>query len=659
MALSSRSSPAIRTDIQALRGVAVVLVVLYHAGLAFQGAGYLGVDVFFVISGFLITGMIAARIDRGDFSFSEFYFRRARRLLPAAYATFTLTSIAAVYLLDVREWRDYIGQLIGAVTFTGNFALWQQAGYFSGDASLKPLLHIWTLAIEEQYYLLVPAALVLIPRRLWLLTATGVVVISLALHAHWAASNPEAAFYLLPTRAWELGLGSVAALLLRHDLMLRRPMKLLFWPALAALVVVPAWPTGLASPLDNFLVCFATLVVIMRHHPVLQAGTAPRLFAWIGDFSYSLYLVHWPIFAFMANARAGDPDLGARSTLESMAAVLASVLISYALYRGIEQPVRISRFDPTPGLVAATVAYSLLLVATPIAALQWTIGRSGIAFSEQILDRSDNVGFSERCDYYQRFDAVTECQNSDRPRLMVWGDSFAMHLVPGIALTTRAGVIQATKSSCGPLIGMAQVTREHPIAHARDCLSFNDSVIEYLAASESIEVVVLSSPIYPYLDRDNRRLLLRIDGEDAVAPLREPSSALALVEFVDTIQRLRALGKRVVVVAPPPSTGLDFSHCLERQARARTLYAASGRCSMRWADYRASKREVIDFLDQLAGRADVAVVDFDRLLCNTDECVTALDGVFLYRDEGHFSQAGSRHVGMKLGLGELLLGVAR
>lgn len=146
-----------RVDLQALRGVAVLLVLFYHADMLLPG-GYLGVDVFFVISGYLITGLVCRALERGEFSFGEFYYRRAKRLLPAAYVTLLVTGLLAPVILNDAELRDFFAQLIGALTFSSNVVLFLQSGYFEGAADLKPLLHIWSLSIEEQYYFLLPAA---------------------------------------------------------------------------------------------------------------------------------------------------------------------------------------------------------------------------------------------------------------------------------------------------------------------------------------------------------------------------------------------------------------------------------------------------------------------------------------------------------------------
>ena len=188
-----------RIDIQALRGLAILLVLLHHGRLLpWLKAGHLGVDVFFVVSGYLITGILQRALAEGTFTFAGFYFRRTKRLLPAAYVTFAVTALLSALFLTRPETRDFTWQLLGAVTFTGNIALWMQTGYFEGAAHLKPLLHVWSLSIEEQYYLLLPAALVFTPRRFWKLGMLALVAGSVVLCFALLPSKPGAVFYLLP-----------------------------------------------------------------------------------------------------------------------------------------------------------------------------------------------------------------------------------------------------------------------------------------------------------------------------------------------------------------------------------------------------------------------------------------------------------------------------
>jgi peptidoglycan/LPS O-acetylase OafA/YrhL len=647
----------IRTDIQALRGLAVLQVIAFHAGHGYVQTGYLGVDIFFVVSGFLITGMITSRIDNGTFSFPEFYFNRAKRLLPAAYTTFLATTIAAFFLLDSREWQDFAAQLAGGVTFTGNIVLQQQTGYFEGAALLKPLLHIWSLAIEEQYYLLWPALLFMLPSRAWLGATLLILCASLGLQLVLQPTHPSEAFYLLPTRAWELAIGALAAVATRKTVCWSdAPVVWLFWPALLALLVIPLHPLGLGANAMLIVVCLATMVVIVRRHPVLNTNLVSQGLARVGDFSYSLYLVHWPVYAFINNIYAGDPALGQPTYPVLVGAAAASMLGAYALYRAVELPVRHMTIRPTWPTLVSLLGASVLLALLPYA-INRILPDSKTTAADFAFDRRDNLGFADTCDNFKDFVPLKECQNADHPRVMVWGDSYAMQLVPGIAATSTGGVIQATKSACGPSLGLAQiVSGAYSRDYAINCLSFNQAVFDYLAGTPSIEVVALSSPFYPYFDSVNRRMLHEVNG---ALMDKTPSMALALQVFGSTIARIRALGKRVVIVAPPPSTGFDYTHCLERRATGRTLSGHLANCNMPLAQYRSAKAEVLDFLDVLKVQTGIDVISFDALLCSTDECVTALEGTAIYRDEGHFSYKGSKLVANAMSLGNLIESHAR
>jgi peptidoglycan/LPS O-acetylase OafA/YrhL len=632
-----------------LRGIAVLLVIVQHAREGLVDAGYLGVDIFFVISGFLITGMIGRAIADGSFSFGAFYFRRAKRLLPAAYVTFAATALAALFVLDLGEWIDFSHQLAGAVSFTANFVLWNQTGSFEGSAALKPLLHVWSLSVEEQYYLLAPAAMVLLPRRHWLVAAALVFAASFALYLWLAPHNPSAAFYLLPTRAWELALGSLAALLPWRE-QARKVMVLLSLPALFALLAVPVWSLGMPPILKLPVVCLATFVLIARTEQYDTSSPLVGSFAKIGDASYSLYLVHWPILALLNNYTIGNPDIGRPTAPMLFVAVAAALVLGYLLYKHVELPMRRVPLLPTRKVLLPALAASLLLAAVPLAvsARSW----SGRDFVEL---RKDNDGYGLACESGTAYQPYAACQNTRAPKLMVWGDSFAMHLVPGLAATAKGGVAQATKSVCAPFLGLAQVVPEYPRPYAEGCISFNDSVLAFVSKTKTVQVVALSSPFYPYFD-PQRRLLVREDGKLVD---RDPGQDIALAAMRDTVARLRAAGKRVVVIAPPPSSGLDMTHCLERKAGRSHVDSSKVDCNIRLSDYHASKAQTLAFLARMEKEADVPVVSFDSLLCTKQSCAVELDGRIVYRDEGHFSHEGSIAVAKRMQLGRMLDRVAR
>lgn len=652
------SSP-FRTDIQALRGLAILLVVLHHAELiSALKAGYLGVDIFFVVSGYLITGIVAKGIQQGRFSFSGFYFRRAKRLLPAAYVTFLATTLLSTVFLTRPEMRDYTRQLLGAVTFTGNIALWMQTGYFESAAELKPLLHVWSLSIEEQYYLLLPAALVFTPRQYWRAGTVAVLVVSLALCLALVAVKPGATFYLLPTRAWELALGSLGILALegRREVWLTR----LFWPALVALLVllvVPFFPTGAPHPGLNALIAgIATLIIILRRHPVLDRSLPVRGMARLGDMSYSLYLVHWPLLAFAANAWVSPAPGTVRLGL-----VCAALVLSYALFRWVERPARQAEIPCNRRSVMVALGISSVLVLTGFGVYHAESWSGRVDYTEV---RRGNLGFSAACEFGDKFEPKPECRNSDAPRILVWGDSNAMHLVEGIAASTQLGLAQATKTTCGPVMGIS-VFRPGGFYNrhwAEGCLSFNQSVLDYLADATSVEVVVLSSFLGQYL-AGNRLIAtvgVRASGSSGGVTEREGGEAIALEALRATIAAIRALGKRVVLVAPPPASDFDVGRCLELKANGKAVFGADNpSCAISEAHYRVLRADVLALLDRVANEAAVPLIRLDEFLCREGTCATEISGHFLYRDGGHLSYDGSRLLGQQLGLADRLMAMAR
>lgn len=633
-----------RADIQVLRGIAVLLVVLFHARLNLLGAGYLGVDIFFVISGFLITAMVTSQIRRGGFSFGEFYFRRAKRLLPAAYTTFLVTALLSMWLLTSQEFRQFAQQLWGAVTFTSNIVLWRQGSYFGGEAELKPLLHTWSLAIEEQYYLVLPAALYFIPARHWLKSVLLVLLASFALCIGVMMWKPDVAFYLFPTRAWELAIGSLGVFFHRHP-QTETWARRLFWPALSLLIVLPVFPLTNKHPgIDAWLVCWATLVVILAHHPWMNRGRVVGALAKVGDWSYSLYLVHWPIFALASNVWIGDFPLWVK-----WSGVGLSFLLAWLQYAFIENPIRHARIALSWTRAAAIACGSGALMLLPFLFLS-----SSAARHEYADIRRGNTGLSPVCAFKGSFQASAECQSTNDPTTLVWGDSYAMHLVPGIKRELGSeGLVQATKYVCGPLLGVA------PIAHftgatqnrlwSEECMVFNDSVLDYLKKTPSIRTVVLSSVFKQYMTPADFHNLVRTG-----AGLQEEEGTIetALQGLGRTVDSVRALGKTVVVIAPPPAMDWDAGRCAERILRGMPTLGSDADCVTKDVDYQRKRANVLTFLRQLSDRSGVEVIMFDEALRAGSGYMPIADGKILYIANGHLSYEGSEYLAHKMQLRE-------
>lgn len=633
-----------RFDIQVLRGLAVLLVVLYHADLLPIPGGYLGVDFFFVISGYLITKMVAEGIRNNTFSLSQFYFRRARRLLPAAYSTFLACALLAPWVLNQQELRDFASQMVGALTFTGNFVLWQQTGYFEGSGDLKPLLHMWSLSLEEQYYFLLPSLLLLLPQKRWRLGCAVLLLASGAMCVAGLFVKPVATFYLLPTRAWELLVGSFGAMQLQCGLppLAGRILARLFAPSLLALLLLPVFPLPGPHPgWNSLLVCVATIVVITARKQWPERNRLLRAMKGFGDISYSLYLVHWPVIAFLHNAWVGSKDY---PYWVKAGAVLLSFALALLQYRYVENPLRHAGGTPLRAFRQfATLALAFGLV-TPAALL----AQSARPDFTRLLQ--PNYGLSIKCNYKEGdFTPQPECQSSPAPTLLLWGDSFAMHLATGLAKQWqgKGGIEQATQSLCAPFLGIAAYQPNppvgatlRPLASAERCIAFNESVFDYLARNPSIKSVVISSTLMQFYEANAATLAI----EDGRAKTGAPDPSQVTRHVVATIRRIQALGKKVALVAPPPSSGFNIGGCLEKQVSATFAVGGADGCLVSVDRYRSHRAGPLAMLAELENKHGISVLRMDHLLCNQGTCRTMIDNVILYRDEGHLSFAGSEWI---------------
>ncbi|WP_119290992.1 acyltransferase family protein [Azohydromonas sediminis] len=334
-----------RREIDGLRAVAVLPVILFHAGIGPFAGGFVGVDVFFVISGYLITSIIVAERQAGRFSLVDFYERRARRILPALFVVMAACLPLAWLWLLPNDLRDFARSVVAVSTFWSNILFHREAGYFDTAAELKPLLHTWSLAVEEQYYLLFPLLLLAVWRqgmRRVAITIGILALASLAL-AQWALDRyPAAAFFLLPSRLWELALGALVALYLISGPQrepsggLRNAASAAGLAMIAAAVFVYDGDTpfpGAAALLPTI----GTALVIVFATPATLAGRllAHRALVGIGLLSYSAYLWHHPLFAFARHRLAGEVPIWLAGTLAA-----ASLVLAYVTWRFVEQPMR-------------------------------------------------------------------------------------------------------------------------------------------------------------------------------------------------------------------------------------------------------------------------------------------------------------------------------
>lgn len=614
----------IRVDIQVLRGLAVLFVVLEHLAIPGFQYGYLGVDIFFVISGFLITSIVARGLERDKFSFKEFYLRRAKRLLPASFVTILATIIAAKFFLPPMQIDSLKQQIIGALTFSTNFVLLSQAGYFDLESATKPLLHMWSLAVEEQFYFFVPALLAFTPAKHWRKILVVLAIASFVGCLYLSLSNQSAAFYLLPTRAWELLIGSIASMLVYSTAVKSVASKMAI-PAFAVLLASPFVNSGLSHPgLDAVIVCFATAIVLLANHRLINSKVWTPIEK-AGDISYSLYLVHWPIIA-IANASIGTESMTVKATLFA-----ASLATAVALYNLVEKPFRVMQYGFKPSLVVFP-ALTLALFGLSHSFLK-------VQSAEKIEKLfAPNYGLDRSCGT-NIYKDTEKCRTSQDPKIIVWGDSYAMHNIPGLAQSQKIDIRQATRSACAPFLNTAPNTKRSNFEEqARQCVGFNDSAFKFISENPSIKTVILAGSYGQYMQDTYESISFDTNGAMQV---EKSTPERAMKDMRNVVEKLKALGKQVVIIAPPPPLNTTIVSCIQGEMANPSLTNQSNKCLLDRALFERSHKNVLNLMKYAETTLGAKVIYLSDALCDAKSCKTIIDGVPIYRDPGHLSTTGS------------------
>ncbi|SKA92288.1 Peptidoglycan/LPS O-acetylase OafA/YrhL, contains acyltransferase and SGNH-hydrolase domains [Prosthecobacter debontii] len=564
--MSLPSSSSYRPDIDGLRGVAVMMVVLFHADFGFNG-GYTGVDLFFVISGYLITGLLFKELDRGGIDLVSFWERRLRRIAPALLVMLLVTVGAGYFLLMPDAFSSLGESVIAQALFCANLYFWKDSGYFSSASEEKPLLHLWSLAVEEQFYVILPIVLILghawLKRRRGMSTTRRTLVRGLAWL--WGVSfvasvvcvyrDANTAFYWLPPRAWELLTGSVLAGL--PQTWLPRTKRIRHW--IGSLSFVMIFVAGLAyedeTPfpgLAALLPCLGAAGLIWAHAPGENVPQGDRswtwrLFTWrplvgIGLISYSLYLWHWPLLALAHYLNVSKEGLavGVRAAL-----VVAAMLLAWASWKWVETPFRkkglITSRRMVFGLGLGSIMTSLMIGV-------WLVRGQGLP--ERIPESALNYarGRDDR-DLTASWTGLEAAQKGEFPqfgaegrpvRLMLWGDSHARSLMPVLDRLCEENQVageMAIYSATSPTFGFYRRSR-HGLNERTELLA--EAVLARLKQTQASHVILAA-------------YWMECSGKDSV----RFENAL-----VQTVQRLKEAGPQVWVVLDVPTQPYDVPKAL-------------------------------------------------------------------------------------------------
>jgi peptidoglycan/LPS O-acetylase OafA/YrhL len=662
------SSHSYRPDIDGLRAVAVLAVISYHLGFKSTGGGFVGVDIFFVISGYLIAGNIARDLARGSFSLLGFYERRVRRILPALTVMVLGVALAAWFLLSPDDLVAFAKSAASVAAFSSNIFFAADpvsGGYFTPPAYPKPLLHTWSLAVEEQFYFLFPVLMFLIARfsRKRTSLVLGVLALaSLGLSLWQVRYQPTAAFYLLPDRAWEFLIGALltASAVKPLSNRLLRELAALVGLAGIAYAIFTYTPVALFPGWSAFWPCAGAALLLYSGQPSASQPRAgqPTLVARllslppvvsVGAISYSLYLWHWPLIVFARYLRqAADwEDFYHHELVEILFLTFALAILSHQL---VELPFRRRPYRGSP---ARTVGIGFAVSGlVGLGAMALILGKGLphrfspatqhlIALNEA---RADDFSYLGACANYKvdahQFSDLDFCHSTPAARhnVLFWGDSHTQQLsgvineLPAEPAMQGHGVVFAVSVGCA-VAGDLNVTK--PGYH---CQSFARFALQRALADDIDEVFIETLPWWYLADgalcvSENDRCRRPLNAGEATDRVMDDLSQL--------IRTLREHGKRVIVGLPFPTYDRDIP-------KYEISVAILAPIAHPEAPFTHTPAEFYDRMSKVITDAGGEVYDPRRSLCNGNRCLYQIDGVSIYKDDDHI--AGSRAYLLKPGL---------
>jgi len=554
-----------RPEIDGLRSLAIVPVILFHSGVTLFSGGFIGVDIFFVISGFLITSIIGQELEQGRFSYSNFYYRRAKRILPALFVVMFITLPFAFYWMLPGEYASYAKSLVYVSLFVSNFLFWKQSGYFEAAAEEKPLLHTWSLSVEEQYYVMFPVLLV----ALWRFGRNPVMGVILVLGclslwlSHWGAANkPEANFYLLVSRAWELFAGALAALLLLK----KQPKGNGIYASVGLVsILVAIFLYDRSTPIPSLYallpVCGTVLVLVFaRPNTWVYNILSQRLFTYIGLISYSLYLWHQPILAF---ARLRHYNL--ESHLVLFVAFALTTLLAMATYHYVERPIKTAHF-----FSSKTRFFSLFGMILMGFVGYGTLVSNTSYFAEKYPNATDILeemkwpaGLSYDRNCRKKFGADQYCLigKVDAPvTAALIGDSHANHFYWGLNDSIHANggnLLLVGAGACPPFFGANRGF--HPEHGYLRCYARTKKLYDFVIGNPNIKQVFIAFRGEEYLRED----IGLFDTEGEIVGKNNGFIATSLL--VRTIERLQKADKQVILIEDLPDLSVSLKDCIKAE----------------------------------------------------------------------------------------------
>ncbi|MEW6436062.1 MAG: acyltransferase family protein [Pseudomonadota bacterium] len=655
----SFSHPTYRPDIDGLRAIAVLSVVAFHAFPDLLQGGFIGVDIFFVISGFLISTIIFSNLDSGSFSFREFYSRRIRRIFPALLIVLIGCFVFGWFALLSDEFKQLTKHIAAGAGFASNFVLLKEAGYFDNSADTKPLLHLWSLGIEEQFYIIWPF-LIWVAYKLRFKTVALLAAIALAsfvLNLCEIKQDAVATFYLPQTRFWELLSGGILAWFALY----RDSWAEALYPSekivrnIASFAGIVLLIAGFCVIRENIgfpgkwavIPVLGTVLLIAAGSDAIinQMFLSRRITIWFGVISFPLYLWHWPLLSFVRVTSSEVPSWQVRAIV-----VLVSIGLATATYWLIERPIRYGGFKQ----IKTVALFASMAVVGCVAYYDFTsnIFPARAARIAQQIGWNNPVGtpiqvsscrekFAERngMSSPKRDDNFCYLQKNGEPNVLLVGDSMNLSLFPGLARYNDYNIVMLSASKAVPFFNV-RTTEFNDVVRKNNYLMTNQA-LNYALRSNNIRVVVMSSVAGPELTSPNNPFKITDINDENNANEREVfSSAMTL-----TLKKLQKAGKNVIFVLPNAILPFDIKDCLSswRPIRLSNNHFASCSEPISWHSYNISiyKDWVFSVLKAFPA---VKVFDASAPLCDAKKCYGMDNDQIFYRDRQHLSISGSNLV---------------
>ncbi len=639
-------------------------VLLYHADVPGFDGGFLGVDVFFVISGYLITSIVVSDLDNNRFSLMQFYLRRVRRIFPTLISVNFAMFFIGAYVYDSRAYNELSKSIVSATVFCSNFFFWQQSGYFDSSSLFKPMLHTWSLSVEEQFYIIFPVSLLLARRlsksNLVVLLTIGF-ALSLGLYSYSITTFPSASFYFLFTRAWEILAGSILAVSsVGRTISCGVKDSLTFLGLLLIMFSVHFFTEAVGlNVLTNLLPVLGAVLVIVGGiggaGRVAQSVLTRPTMTFIGRISYSLYLWHWPVVALRRYICSDSLN-----AIDSIQIIALSTLLAFLSWQYIEVNFRHgsakSSIVPKRFFYLTATACGAVLIAGIAISLNNGLPFRFSFLKPDIAETMNNV----YCDslfpdnvrkYLNEQQGPLWVGSSERlPTIALMGDSHARSITPGLAkwATMNSASCLVFAASGAPPLTDVEIHYQSNDDHFSEAI-YSDNVIDAILSTPAIHTVVLVARWSVYLGHSSGSKKGQTNGLKLVErgdnhQYKASTQLIFSSGLKKTITRLTRAGRKVVIVKEAPNFKNDIPTEFYRTARWPALNSTQFN-AVNLKRYRESRYPVNSLLDELAKSCNAKVIGMEHLLFNSDgTALTALNGQLLYVDDNHLSTAGAEHI---------------